>query len=191
MSTAVPESSGGRVSRRKRRDAQSLIKKSAELYFSNYRTESYQFWAAILRSTTLSSGTTSTQVIEALSALEGQLRRSDVRREHFRLVNIRVAQLLPRLYQAVKEEVKGGELRTSPGRGIKTIVIDLYLASVGKTSRESLKHRWRISHRWNILSGGSPILSILLADTAETVMYVRRNLIAITNADVLLAKTSP
>ncbi|KAJ3499563.1 hypothetical protein NLG97_g239 [Lecanicillium saksenae] len=170
MSTTIPENSSGRVSRRKRRDAQSLIKKSAELWFLNYRTEMYQFWAALLRSTALSCDTTSTHVIEALLALEGQLKRSDARRELFRLVNIRVAQLLPLLYQAVKDEVKRGELRPSQGRGITTIVIDLYLASVAKTSRESVKHRWRISNRWNILSSGSPILSILLADAAETVI---------------------
>lgn len=178
MSTTVAARSR-RESHLSRQNIQGLIRKNPELFFATNRDEVYQFLALLLHSTTLPSDATSTQVVKTIVALEEQLERGYPRREFSRFVNIRVAQLLPQLKQAVKEEVKCGKLCTSKGRGITTIAIDLYSELAAVRSRQAIRHRWRISNRWNILSSGSPILPIVFADAAEAVMYVHKMPISI------------
>lgn len=169
MSSTVRARSG-RVSQPARQNIQRLIRKNPKLFFAANRDEVYRFWASLLHSTTLSDDATSTQVIQTLVALEEQLGHGYPRREFSRLVNIRIAQLLQQLKQAVKEEVERGELCTTKGRGITTVAIDLYSELAAIRAREAIRHRWRISNRWSILSSGSPILPIVFADAAEAVM---------------------
>lgn len=151
--------------------AKDLIRPDASLYFSTHKHESYQFWICLIRDTWVRKAEVNSlvQVSKAFNILGRVLEHKYDRPEFCRLANIRLAQLLSLMRDIIKQAKPNGKLRTSSGRGLATIAIEIHRDSMF-APRKAAKRQRRISNRFQVLSQGDPFLQTIFSGVAERIV---------------------
>lgn len=94
-----------------------------------------------------------------------------------RFAYIRLSWLLDALKAAATTDRVQRKVRRDVGHGDATVAINMYLRIKGKVSgktltRSEISRYYRTGRRWRVLAGRSPLLVLIFAQIAGTIVYV-------------------